>query len=124
VEPLDIIGQPVLRREGARFLLGRGRWFSDVPIDSALSMVVVRSPHAHARIAGIDLDEARRLPGVIGAFRLSDLPLNPLHVKGTGEGSAVPGPAAIANAVADAPGIELTECPVRAERLVRSVHPS
>jgi CO/xanthine dehydrogenase Mo-binding subunit len=40
-------------------------------------------------------------------------------VKGTGEGSAVPGPAAIANAVADALGLELTECPLRAEALVR-----
>jgi aerobic carbon-monoxide dehydrogenase large subunit len=51
----------------------------------------------------------------------SPSPLNPLHVKGTGEGSAVPGPAAIANAVADALGVELTECPVRAELLVREV---
>jgi carbon-monoxide dehydrogenase large subunit len=54
--------------------MGQGRYVSDVPIDSALSMVVVRSPHAHARIDGIDLDRARRLPGVIGAFRLADLP--------------------------------------------------
>jgi carbon-monoxide dehydrogenase large subunit len=74
VGPLDIIGQPVLRREDARFLVGRGRYVSDVPIADALSLVVVRSPHAHARIARIDLDEARRLPGVIGAFRLADLP--------------------------------------------------
>jgi carbon-monoxide dehydrogenase large subunit len=54
----------------------------------------------------------------------SPSPLNPLHVKGTGEGSAVPGPAAIANAVADALGVELTECPVRAELLVRLLHQS
>jgi carbon-monoxide dehydrogenase large subunit len=47
-------------------------------------------------------------------------PLNPLHVKGTGEGSAVPGPAAIANAVADALGVEILECPVRAEMLARA----
>jgi CO/xanthine dehydrogenase Mo-binding subunit len=48
-------------------------------------------------------------------------PLNPLHLKGTGEGSAVPGPAAIANAVADAlgDGVEITECPLRAETLAR-----
>ena len=70
----EAIGQPVLRREDRRFLMGQGRYVSDVPIDSALSMVVVRSPHAHARIDGIDLDRARRLPGVIGAFRLADLP--------------------------------------------------
>jgi carbon-monoxide dehydrogenase large subunit len=46
----------------------------------------------------------------------SPSPLNPLGVKGTGEGSAVPGPAAIANAVADAldGAAEPTEVPLRA----------
>jgi carbon-monoxide dehydrogenase large subunit len=69
-----MIGRPVLRHEDRRFLLGQGRYVGDVPIESALSVVVVRSPHAHARIERVDLDEARRLPGVIGAFSLSDLP--------------------------------------------------
>jgi CO/xanthine dehydrogenase Mo-binding subunit len=50
--------------------------------------------------------------------------LNLLHVKGTGEGSAVPDPAAIAKAVPDALGVEVAQCPVRAEMLARSVHPS
>jgi len=63
-----------LRREDGRLLVGQGRYVSDVPIESTLSMVVVRSPHAHARIERIDLDEACRLPSVIGVFRLSDLP--------------------------------------------------
>jgi CO/xanthine dehydrogenase Mo-binding subunit len=45
-----------------------------VPIEGALSLVIVRSPHAHARIARIDVDEARRLPGVAGVFSLADLP--------------------------------------------------
>jgi aerobic carbon-monoxide dehydrogenase large subunit len=69
-----MIGRPVRRREDRRLLLGQGRYVGDVPIESALSMVVVRSPHAHATIRRIDLDVARRLPGVIGAFALSDLP--------------------------------------------------
>jgi carbon-monoxide dehydrogenase large subunit len=52
----------------------------------------------------------------------SPSPLNPLGLKGTGEGSAVPGPAAIANAVADALGerAELTEVPIRARQLARA----
>jgi CO/xanthine dehydrogenase Mo-binding subunit len=73
VSPLDVIGQPLLRREDARFLVGGGRYVSDVPIDAALAMVVVRSPHAHARVERIHLDGARSLPGVVGAFRLDDL---------------------------------------------------
>ncbi|HXJ84147.1 MAG TPA: xanthine dehydrogenase family protein molybdopterin-binding subunit [Candidatus Methylomirabilis sp.] len=68
------IQRSALRREDHRLLLGQGRYVADVPIESALSVVIVRSPHAHARIAGIDVAEARQLPGVIGAFSLPDLP--------------------------------------------------
>src|SRR5207245_1076470 len=49
-------------------------------------------------------------------------PLNPLGVKGAGEGGTLPAPAAIANAVADALrplGVEITEMPLTRERLWR-----
>ena len=69
-----MIGQPVLRREDRRFLVGQGRYVTDLPIGSALSLVVVRSPHAHAAIESVDLGEARALPGVVGAYAISDLP--------------------------------------------------
>jgi carbon-monoxide dehydrogenase large subunit len=51
-------------------------------------------------------------------------PLNPLGFKGTGEGSAVPGPAVIANAVADAlamEGVEIVEVPIGPELLQRAL---
>ncbi len=51
-------------------------------------------------------------------------PLNPLGVKGAGEGGTLPAPAAIANAVADALrslGIEVIEMPLTRERLWRRV---
>jgi carbon-monoxide dehydrogenase large subunit len=51
-------------------------------------------------------------------------PLNPLGVKGAGEGGTLPAPAAIANAVADAlgaRGVEITEMPLTRERLWRRV---
>ena len=63
------------------------------------------------------IPRADDVPPIDVASADSPSPLNPLHLKGTGEGSAVPGPAAIANAVADALGIEPTECPLRAESL-------
>jgi carbon-monoxide dehydrogenase large subunit len=67
------------------------------------------------------LPRADSVPAIHTTSVDSPSPLNPLHLKGTGEGSAVPGPAAIANAVADALAgrVEITECPVRAERLAR-----
>jgi aerobic carbon-monoxide dehydrogenase large subunit len=48
-------------------------------------------------------------------------PLNPLGVKGAGEGGTLPAPAAIANAVADALGIDITEMPLTRERLWRRI---
>ncbi len=68
------IGQGVRRREDARFLTGRGRYVSDLPLEPALHVAIVRSPHAHARLAGVDAAAARALPGVRGVFVLGDLP--------------------------------------------------
>src|SRR5881296_2086053 len=51
-------------------------------------------------------------------------PLNPLGIKGAGEGGTLPAPAALANAVADALrplGVEVTEMPLTRERLWRRV---
>jgi CO/xanthine dehydrogenase Mo-binding subunit len=63
------------------------------------------------------LPRADGVPGIDVASADSPSPLNALGVKGTGEGSAVPGPAAIVNAVADALGgsVELTRIPVHPE---------
>lgn len=74
MSPPALIGRSVLRREDPRFITGRGRYVSDLPIDGALSVVVVRSPHAHAAVGRIDAAEALHLPGVIGVFGLADLP--------------------------------------------------
>ena len=67
------IGKPLLRREDRRFLTGRGRYLDDIVLPGTLHVCFVRSPHAHARIIGIDAEEARALPGVIGIFTGRDL---------------------------------------------------
>ena len=46
--------QPVLRKEDLRLLRGRGRYTDDIVLDGQAYAVMLRSPHAHARIAGID----------------------------------------------------------------------
>ena len=56
----------------------------------------------------------------------SPSPLNPLGVKGVGEGGAVAPPAAIANAVCDALapfGVEVNTTPIKPEQLVRATQP-
>ena len=48
------IGQSVLRREDPRLLRGQGRFFDDLKLADQLHAAIVRSPHAHADITGID----------------------------------------------------------------------
>lgn len=57
-------GRSVRRIEDARFLTGRGRFVDDIRLADALHAVFVRSPHAAARIRGIDATVALSLPGV------------------------------------------------------------
>src|SRR5687768_12456426 len=59
------IGQPVRRVEDQRFLTGRARYVDDLQLPHMLHGAVVMSPHAHARIRGIDPAEALKLPGVV-----------------------------------------------------------
>jgi aerobic carbon-monoxide dehydrogenase large subunit len=59
------IGQSVRRREDHRFLTGAGRYVGDVNLDGQAYAGVLRSPHAHAVINGIDATEALALEGVL-----------------------------------------------------------
>ena len=66
-------GRRVPRREDGRLLTGRGCFVADVKRPGCCELVVIRSPHAHARIVSVDLEEARRQSGVIGVFSHADL---------------------------------------------------
>jgi carbon-monoxide dehydrogenase large subunit len=67
------IGRSLARLEDARFLTGRGRYLDDIVVPDALHAIVVRSPHGHAAIAGIDVAAARAMPGVHGVYTAADL---------------------------------------------------
>src|SRR5262245_7196864 len=79
------IGQPVRRKEDHRLVTGAGRFGDDINLPGQAYAVMVRSPHAHARIASISVDEALASPGVLtvltGADALADglkpIPHNP-----------------------------------------------
>jgi carbon-monoxide dehydrogenase large subunit len=67
------IGARVLRKEDWRFLTGRGEFVADVAIPGALHAVIVRSPHAHARIRAIDASGATGAVAVLtGADMAAD----------------------------------------------------
>ena len=67
------IGQPVQRKEDQRLLTGAGRYTSDVFLPGQLYAVIVRSPHAHARIKGIDSAKAKTAPGVVDVLTAAEL---------------------------------------------------
>jgi xanthine dehydrogenase molybdopterin-binding subunit B len=55
-------GQPIKRLEDQRLLTGKGQFIDDRPEDGALWLHVLRSPHAHAKIASIDIKAATEMP--------------------------------------------------------------
>jgi carbon-monoxide dehydrogenase large subunit len=63
----------VRRLEDPRLLRGRGRYLDDVVLPRMLAVSFVRSPHAHARVVGVDATAARALPGVAAVVTAADL---------------------------------------------------
>ncbi len=62
------IGAPVKRREDARFITGTGRYTDDLNQPGQVYGVFCRSPHARAKINGVDAEEALGIPGVLGVY--------------------------------------------------------
>ncbi|QCJ44389.1 xanthine dehydrogenase family protein molybdopterin-binding subunit [Bacillus sp. S3] len=65
---MKYIGKALKRKIDPRLIRGNGRYIADLDIPGTQSAAFLRSPHAHARILEIDLEEARKLPGVIAVF--------------------------------------------------------
>src|SRR4051812_6372849 len=83
------IGQPLRRKEDLRLVTGGGRYSDDVSLPGQAYAYVLRSPHAHARIRGIDTAAARGMPGVLAVLTgadvvadgLKDVPHTPIPSK-------------------------------------------
>src|SRR3954451_7166736 len=61
------------RLEDDRLLAGKGLFSDDREFPGQAWLVLVRSPHAHARIVKVDLSEARKEKGVIAAWSMAEL---------------------------------------------------
>ncbi len=92
------IGKSVRRIEDDQLLTGRGRFTDDVALPGQAHAVFVRSPHAHARIAGIDTSAAAAAPGVLAvitgadivAAGLGEIPYGRMHKRPDGAPMNVP----------------------------------
>ena len=67
------IGQSVKRLEDPRLVQGLGRYSDDVNLPRQAYAVLARSPHAHARVRGIDAGAALKAPGVVAVLTAADL---------------------------------------------------
>ncbi len=67
------MAQPVRRVEDPRLLIGNGRYTDDITLANEAVGIVLRSPHAAARILSIDTSAAAGLPGVLAIYTGADL---------------------------------------------------
>jgi CO/xanthine dehydrogenase Mo-binding subunit len=70
---MKFVGAPIKRLEDPRLLVGGGRYVDDLVRPGMLQAVIVRSPHAHARMRHVDARRALALPGVLACLTGADL---------------------------------------------------
>src|SRR5713101_9583162 len=62
------VGSPVKVLDSPRLLTGRGKYVDDLSLPRMVHVAFVRSPHAHARIARLGVELARKAPGVVAVM--------------------------------------------------------
>ena len=70
---MNVIGAPIKRLEDPRLLVGGGRYVDDLSRPGMAHAVIVRSPHAHARVRRVDARRALAQPGVVACLTGADL---------------------------------------------------
>jgi carbon-monoxide dehydrogenase large subunit len=70
---VKFVGDRHLRKEDPRLLTGHGRYVGDIALPGMLHVVLLRSPHAHARVRRVDAERARAHPGVVDVVTFAEL---------------------------------------------------
>lgn len=86
-KPYKVIGTRPIRHDGVDKVTGRAKYGADVHLSGLLAGVVLRSPHAHARIKSIDTSKALALPGVRAVITHKDLREPGSRIVDLGEGA-------------------------------------
>ena len=81
-EPYKWVGSRPVRPDGGPKVTGQARYGADYSLPGMLTGRVLRSPHAHARIKGIDASKALALPGVRAVITGADFPDQPFRYMG------------------------------------------
>ena len=88
-EEFKVVGTRPIRHDGPDKVVGRARYAADIHLPGMLHGKILRSPHAHARIRGIDPSRALALPGVAAVVTSADLPEVSAEVSEQEEGASV-----------------------------------
>ena len=90
-----LLGAQVKRKEDPRLITGTSQYVADIALPGLAHVAFVRSPHAHARIRGIDGSAALRRPGVVAVITGRDLmphcaplPIATVSAEGGGESTS------------------------------------
>src|SRR5262249_36802844 len=67
------VGQSVPRKEDPKLLRGEGHYTDDFNLPGQAHAVMVRSRFGHGTISKIEIEEARRMPGVLAVYTAADL---------------------------------------------------
>jgi carbon-monoxide dehydrogenase large subunit len=72
-DPADYVGRPIPGRTNRRLSSGRGEYVGDLYPKNVTYMAVLRSPHAHARLAAVDVSRAEAHPEVLAVITGSEI---------------------------------------------------
>jgi 2-furoyl-CoA dehydrogenase large subunit len=72
----DFIGSRTRSKEGPRHVSGRGLYTDDFILPGMLQAMILRSPHAHAKILSVDPSQALINPNVIAVITPDDIKQN------------------------------------------------
>jgi len=75
-QPPGALGRRLPKRNAIPLVLGKGAFATDLSVPGMLWAKVLRSPHPHARILGIDTEPAARIPGVKAIVTAADVVVN------------------------------------------------
>src|SRR5918999_3486243 len=70
------IGARARSKEGPRHVTGRGLYTDDFQLPGMLQAMILRSPHAHAKIVSVDASEALKNPNVFAVVTPEDVKKN------------------------------------------------
>ena len=71
-DKLSYVGKRILRKDGPEKVTGRAKYTGDIQLSGMLVGLILRSPHAHARILNIDTTRAEQLNGVKAVITARD----------------------------------------------------